>query len=79
MKGQSSIMDTTNDNETAENELFSIFMDTLPVAYVRPVMTEHGKNYAVCTADGTQLALFATQDAAYFAAKQHDLEPVLIH
>ena len=71
-------MDTPNDKNTA-NELYSILMDTLPVAYVRPVMTENGKNYAVCTADGTQLALFATQDAAYFAAKQHDLEPVLIH
>ena len=71
-------MDTPNDNkDTAEN--YSIFMEALPVAYVRPVMTENGKHFAVCTADGTQLALFATQDAAYFAAKQHDLEPVLIH
>jgi hypothetical protein len=71
-------MDTSDNNNTPE-EIYSIMMDTLPVAYVRPVITENGKNYAVCTADGTQLALFATQDAAYFAAKQHDLEPVLIH
>ena len=28
---------------------------SLPVAYVRPVITDKGKNYAVCTADGTQL------------------------
>lgn len=69
----------TSDNNNAPEEIYSIMMDTLPVAYVRPVITENGKNYAVCTADGTQLALFATQDAAYFAAKQHDLEPVLIH
>ena len=53
--------------------------DATPVAYVRPVITEQGKNYGVYTADGTQLALFSTQDAAYFAAEQHDLEPVLIH
>ena len=72
-------MSTPNDNKAAAADAYSILMDTLPVAYVRPVMTEHGKNYAVCTADGTQLALFATEDAAYFAAKQHDLEPVLIH
>jgi hypothetical protein len=72
-------MDTPNDNKNIADETYSIIMDTLPVAYVRPVITENGKNYAVCTADGTQLALFATQDAAYFAAKQHDLEPVLIH
>jgi hypothetical protein len=50
-----------------------------PIAYVRPVITEQGKNYGVYTADGTQLAVFSTEDAAYFAAKQHDLEPVLIH
>jgi hypothetical protein len=49
------------------------------VAYVRPVVTENGKTYGVFSADGTQLALFSTQDAAFFAAKQHDLEPVLIH
>ncbi|MBY0406579.1 MAG: DUF1150 domain-containing protein [Rickettsiales bacterium] len=72
-------MDTPNDNKPADHDIYSILMDTLPVAYVRPVITENGRNYAVCTADGTQLALFATQDAAYFAAKQHDLEPVLIH
>jgi hypothetical protein len=74
-KGLRQSMDTENKNA----EITSFMMDTLPVAYVRPVLTEKGINYAVCTADGTQLALFATQDAAYFAAKQHDLEPVLIH
>jgi hypothetical protein len=54
-------------------------LDSLPIAYIRPVTTDKGTHYAVCTADGTQLATFATQDAAYFAAKQHDLEPMLIH
>jgi len=54
-------------------------MEASPVAYVRPVITKDGKNYGVFTTDGTQLALFSTQDAAYFAAKQHDLDPVLIH
>ncbi|MDE3061155.1 MAG: DUF1150 family protein [Pseudomonadota bacterium] len=57
----------------------SIMLDSLAVAYVRPVMTDKGKSYAVCSSDGTQLALFATEAAAYFAAKQYDLEPVLIH
>ena len=71
-------MDTPID-DSADQELYSLMLNTLPVAYVRPVMTDKGKNYAVCTADGTQLAVFPTQDAAYFAAKQHDLEPVLIH
>jgi len=71
-------MNTPSD-KTSAFETYSIIIPTLPVAYVRPVVTDHGTNYAVCTADGTQLALFATQDGAYFAAKQHDLEPVLIH
>ena len=72
-------MDNQGSDETLESELFTIMLDALPVAYVRPVMTDSGKNYAVCTADGTQLAVFPTQDAAFFAAKQHDLEPTLIH
>lgn len=71
-------MDAPEYSNTSE-DYYAIMMETLPVAYIRPVVTENGKNYAVCTADGTQLALFETQDAAYFAAKQHDLDPVLIH
>ena len=66
-----------NSSDKPISELYSF--DVNPVAYVRPVITEQGKNYGVYTADGTQLAIFSTQDAAYFAAKQHDLEPVLIH
>lgn len=69
-------MDTPDNDITRD---MPILMTSLPVAYVRPVQTDKGIGYAVCTADGTQLALFATQDAAYFAAKQHDLDPVLIH
>ena len=71
-------MDTPN-NKNMSQDTMLIMLESLPVAYVRPVKTDKGTNYAVCTADGTQLALFATQDAAYFAAKQHDLDPVLIH
>ena len=73
-------MSTPSDTKVSGHEdILPIMLNTLPVAYVRPVMTEKGKNYAVCTADGTQLAVFPTQDAAYFAAKQHELEPMLIH
>ena len=67
------------DKTNTDSDVFSILLSPLPAAYVRPVITEKGTNYAVCSADGTQLALFATQDAAYFAAKQHDLEPALLH
>lgn len=66
-------------NGKTVSEAYALMLDSLPVAYVRPVTTDKGTNYAVCSADGTQLAVFSTRDAAYFAAKQHDLEPVLIH
>lgn len=73
-------MDAPNNSaKSAEKELYTLILQEMPVAYVRPVNTENGIHYAVCTADGTQLATFPTQDGAYFAAKQHDLEPVLIH
>ena len=71
-------MDASGNNKSS-SDVFSIMLNTVPVAYVRPVDTDQGIHYAVCTADGTQLAVFASQDAAYFAAKQHDLEPMLIH
>jgi hypothetical protein len=71
-------MDASGNNKSS-SDVFSIMLNTVPVAYVRPVDTDQGVHYAVCTADGTQLAIFASQDAAYFAAKQHDLEPMLIH
>ena len=72
-------MDTPDNKEVIAPEVFSIILGSLPIAYVRPVVTDKGKNYAVCSADGTQLALFPTEDAAFFAAKQYDLDPVLIH
>jgi|GEM_PF-2276922 len=72
-------MDSTGNNKQVSSEVLSLLVNSLPVAYVRPVITEEGKMYAVCTADGTQLAAFATQDAAFFAARQNDLEPMFIH
>lgn len=53
----------------------SMNFSELTFAYLRPV----GKGFAVCTASGEQLAVFDSRDAAFFAAKQHDLEPVLLH
>lgn len=49
------------------------------LAYVKPIATNRGQCYAVCAADGTQLAIFSDMDVAFFAARQHDLEPVSIH
>lgn len=68
-----------NTNEIGAESNKKECFESLPVAYIRPIMTDRGKGYAVCSADGDKLAIFATQDAAFFAAKQHDLDPVLIH
>ncbi len=72
-------MDIPGDSKNDAFEMSGVTLENPPVAYVRPVSNGRGIGYAVCSADGTQLALFASRDAAYFAAKQHDLEPVLIH
>lgn len=57
----------------------SMNFSELTFAYLKPVTTSSGKGFAVCTASGEQLAIFSSRDAAFFAAKQHDLEPVLLH
>lgn len=49
------------------------------MAYLRPVKTDKGEGYGVFSGDGTQLAVFPSREAAYFAAKQHDLEPMDLH
>lgn len=49
------------------------------LAYVRPVRTNKGEAYVVFSTDGTPLATFASFDAAFYAAKQHDLEPATVH
>lgn len=57
----------------------SMDFSEMTIAYLKPVTTAQGKGFAVCTATGEQLAVFDTRDAAFFAAKQHDLEPVWLH
>lgn len=59
--------------------LQAFIQETAAIAYVRPVATGNGQGFAVCSADGTQLAVFGSFDAAVCAARQHDLEPLPIH
>lgn len=54
-------------------------VEQVALAYVKSVTTKMGNGFAVFSADGTQLAIFGSRDAAFIAAKQHDLEPVSIH
>ncbi len=48
------------------------------VAYIRPA-AKGETGYAVCSADGKQLAVFPNYDAAFFTARQYNLAPVNVH
>ncbi len=48
------------------------------IAYIRP-LSKGETGYAVCSADGKQLAVFPNYDAAFFTARQYNLAPVNVH
>jgi len=48
------------------------------IAYIRP-LPKGEAGYAVCSADGKQLAVFPNYDAAFFTARQYNLAPVNVH
>lgn len=64
-------------NPTASKS--SMNFSDLTFAYLKNVKTSSGTVVAVFNTNGEKLAEFPSRDAAYFAAKQHDLEPVLLH
>ena len=72
-------MDTIDKKISETSYIPGYDMDATAIAYVKPVGTKSGSAFAVCSSDGTQLAVFQSRDAAIFAARQHDLEPVHIH
>lgn len=48
-------------------------------AYLRPT-TEDGKPaYAVCAADGSEIAVFDDREIAVVTCRQNDLEPLSVH
>jgi len=49
------------------------------VAYIREVIVEGSKLWAIIGADGTSLALAANRDLAFAAALQADKTPVSVH
>ncbi|MFO1242292.1 MAG: DUF1150 family protein [Rickettsiales bacterium] len=54
--------------------------DAAFVTYVRPIVLEDDLTaYGVYSEDGVQLAVFETEEAAYYSARLNHLEPVLIH
>ena len=49
------------------------------VAYVKPLEQDGNSYYAIYAADGTQMAVLASQEAALAAIRQHDMEPLTLH
>ena len=71
-------MNSPAHDSAASDQVMSVLGIT-HMAYIRQVSEGQEKGFAVCAADGTQLAVFSTQEAAFFSARQHDLEPVQLH
>lgn len=83
-------MDNMYDNETiileAEADPYSVAdvamaaLGLSHIAYIRPAQNEEGVvMYAVCAADGSELASFSSYDSAFFTARQYNLQPVRVH
>jgi hypothetical protein len=49
------------------------------IAYVKPVVADGGKGFAIHAADGTRLTVMADRLAAFAAVRQHDMEPYSVH
>jgi hypothetical protein len=54
-----------------------VMMGVGQLTYIRPAREEDG--YAVCAADGTELAIFPNYQQAYYTARQFHLDPVNVH
>jgi hypothetical protein len=49
------------------------------VAFVKPVTIDAQAGFAICAADGRQMAVVPDHDQAVTAILQNDLEPVSVH
>jgi len=49
------------------------------VAYVKPIVVNDEVNYAIFSADGTQVAVLPDREVALATIRQHDLEPASVH
>ncbi len=71
------LFDTQNTQAIEDLMMAMVGMDS--VAYIRPVASAHGVGYAVCAADGTELATFDSMDSALITARWHNLEACVLH
>lgn len=60
-------------------ELMMAMVGVETMAYIKPVSDGNEPGFAVFAADGTQLAVFATEEGAYYTARQNNLDPVSLH
>lgn len=76
-------MTATDNLPGAEYELEEMVVeassDARYLTYIRPIQMGESIGYAVCSEDGSQLAVFATPEAAFFSARQHNLIPMRVH
>jgi hypothetical protein len=49
------------------------------VAYIKPIVQDGVAAFAVCAADGTQMAVIADRNLAFVVVRQHDMEPLSVH
>ena len=49
------------------------------IAFVKPVMTENGQQFAIHAADGTPMAIASTASLAAAAIIQNEMLPRLVH
>ena len=66
-----------NVRRMSQGDLMALGVSDL--AYVKPVEIEGQSLFAVFTADGTQVAVLPSRDAAVATILRHDLEVVSIH
>lgn len=69
----------TNKEQIEFNELVAALSSIGTSAYIKPLTQGHGTGFGLYASDGTELATFPSREAAYFTARQHDLEPVSVH
>lgn len=49
------------------------------VAYVKPIVVNDEVNFAIFSADGTQVAVLPDREVALATIRQHDLEAASVH
>jgi hypothetical protein len=49
------------------------------LAYVKPIVVDGRKAFAIHAADGSELAVFDDRDAAFVAAQRNDFHTVSVH